>query len=292
MRDNQEKVVFLKLMKVAHLILTYTNPQQTERMIRKMSHPDFDFYIHVDKKIDIEPYYYLREIGNVRLIEHREDVSWGGYSTVKATFNSIKEICSHGIAYSFINFLSGQDYPLKPAADIAAFFKENVGNEFLSYVDYINEWDEGQLRYKRYFLSDYLFKGRFLAERLINLFLPERKLPYGYHPYGKSMFWMLSPEAALYVVSKMEKDRKLRRFFFFSWASDEFIFQTVLMNSHFRDRIVNNNYRYIDWTTGGAHPKVLVTEDFPKLKSSDKLFARKFDVTKDARILDLIDTVT
>jgi hypothetical protein len=41
-------------MKVAHLIITYTNPAQTARMIKRMQHPDFDFYIHVDAKFPID----------------------------------------------------------------------------------------------------------------------------------------------------------------------------------------------------------------------------------------------
>lgn len=49
-------------MRVAHLILTYTDSLQTERMINHMYHPDFDFYIHVDKKIDSASCQFLTRI--------------------------------------------------------------------------------------------------------------------------------------------------------------------------------------------------------------------------------------
>lgn len=277
-------------MRVAHLILTYTNPKQTERMIKNMAHPDFDFYIHVDKKHDINPHLFLKDLPNVFFIQNRVKVKWAGFNTVIATFECIKEIVGTGIKYDFINFLSGQDYPLKPANELFDFFNQNQGKEFLSYLDIKNDWKEGLIRMEKYFLSDYNFKGKHTIERIINFLMPARKIPYGLHPYGKSMFWMLSPETAMYVTNKVEGDKKLVNFFCLSWGSDEFVFQTILMNSEYKDKIINNNHRYIDWSGGGANPKVLDENDFEKIKASNMLFARKLDIVKSGRLFDLIDT--
>jgi hypothetical protein len=276
-------------MRVAHLILTYTNPGQTERMIRKLYHANFDFYIHVDKKYDIKPHLYLQALPNVYFIQKRVDVTWAGFSTIIATFECIKEIVASGISYDFINFLSGQDYPIKSAAYINNFFEENKGKEFLSFRDMKNDWTEGLLRMEKYFLSAYSFKGKYRIEQLINLITPKRKLPYNLHPYGKSMFWMLSPETAMYVVTRVEKDRKLRNFFWLCWASDEFVFQTILLNSPLKDKVINNNYRYIDWSAGGPNPRILDENDAAPLAATNDLFARKFDVINNPAILDYID---
>jgi hypothetical protein len=143
---------------------------------------------------------------------------------------------------------------------------------------------------EKYYLTAYKFPGKYLMENLINKILPRRKLPNNLHPYGKSMFWMLSPEAAMYVVNTVEADKKLKTFFFYTWGSDEFVFQTILMNSAFREKIINNNYRYIDWSLGGANPKLLDITDADALKSSGMLFARKFDMIKHPEILDFIDS--
>lgn len=277
-------------MRVAHLILTYTNPKQTERMIKNMAHSGFDFYIHVDKKYDINPHLFLKDLPNVYFINNRVDVKWAGFNTVIATFECIKEIVGSGIKYDFINFLSGQDYPLKPANEIFNFFNQNQGKEFLSYRDIKNDWKEGLIRMEKYFLSDYNFKGKHTIERIINFVMPTRKIPYNLHPYGKSMFWMLSPETAMYVVNKVEGDKKLVNFFCFCWASDEFVFQTILMNSEYKDKIVNNNYRYIDWSAGGPNPRMLDESDFENIKTSNMLFARKLDIVKSGKLFDLIDT--
>ena len=277
-------------MRVAHLILTYTSPEQTERMIKKMYHENFDFYIHVDKKFDIAPHLYLKSLPNVYLIDNRMDVKWADFSTVLATFECIKEIAGSGIKYDFINFLSGQDYPLVSAEYLNEFFSENIGKEFLSYYDYRNDWKEGLLRLEKYYLTGYQFSGKFLLEKVLNKIMPKRKIPHGLHPYGKSMFWMLSPAAAMHVINTVENDKKLLNFFFLSWGSDEFVFQTILMNSSYKERIINNNYRYIDWSGGGANPKVLGIEDAGAIAKSQMLFARKFDMLKQPDILDYIDT--
>lgn len=276
-------------MRIAHLILTYTNPRQTERMIRAMYHENFDFYIHVDKKFDINPHLFLESLPNVYFINNRINVKWAGFSTVVATFECIKEIVATGIQYDYINFLSGQDYPIKSAEYINDFFQQNIGKEFISYRDIKNDWKEGLIRMERYFLSSYNFIGKYRLENFLTNILPKRKLPYKLHPYGKSMFWMLSPETAMYVVNKVEGDAKLKNFFALCWASDEFVFQTMLLNSPLKDKIVNNNYRYIDWSAGGANPKILNKEDAGELAASDMLFARKFDMVKSPEILDIID---
>jgi hypothetical protein len=69
---------------------------------------------------------------------------------------------------------------------------------------------------------------------------------------------------------------------------DEMIFQTVLVNSELAGSVVNDNLRYIDWTRV-LGPALLEARDLPALGASPKLFARKFDVSHDADVLDLID---
>ncbi|MFT3903242.1 MAG: beta-1,6-N-acetylglucosaminyltransferase [Niabella sp.] len=277
------------MMRIAHLIMTYTSPLLIERMIMAIKHAKFDFYIHVDKKIDITPFLYLSSLPGVYFIQNRTEVRWAGYNTILATFKSIKEICARKINYGYINFISGQDYPLKSAAHIYDFFLKNKRMEFVAYKDYKKDWQEGMIRVKRYSMENFRFKGKYFVERVINRIMPHRKLPYNYNPYGDSMFWMLSPECASYVVEKVMNDPSLNRFFRYTWGSDEFVFQTILMNSEYKERLVNNNYRYIDWSAGGSHPKVLGIEDYEKLKNSEALFGRKFNIDTDAKIIDKLD---
>ena len=75
----------------------------------------------------------------------------------------------------------------------------------------------------------------------------------------------------------------------FTWGPDEFIVPTIIMNSRFKETVINNNFYYIDWSKGGVNPKTLLTEDYALLISSDKMLARKFDVSVDDGILDMLD---
>jgi hydrogenase maturation factor HypF (carbamoyltransferase family) len=92
-----------------------------------------------------------------------------------------------------------------------------------------------------------------------------------------------------YVVDFVDSNPDVRDFFTKSFAPDEMFFQTVLMNSPYQSMIVNDHRRYIDWTEGNRHPKTLTCDDLKALVSSDKLFARKFNLTVDKNILQRID---
>jgi hypothetical protein len=278
-------------MKIAHLILTYTNPQLTERLIKKLAHPQFDFYIHVDKKYSIEPYLYLKQYPNVYFIQNREDVRWAGYNTIKATFNCIKEIVASGIRYTYINFMSGQDYPLKSAEYMLDFFNRNQGKQFIEYQSFDGEWTEAQPRIDRYHFINFKFRGRYKVERVLNWLTPKRTMPRNLKPYGKAMFWMMSPERAMYVVNYVERHQDVERFLLFTWGSDEFVFQTILMNSPYKDELVNNDYRYIDWSGGGSHPKVLELADLGAMSQTNNLFIRKVNAEKSGPLLDALDKI-
>ncbi|MEP6750435.1 MAG: beta-1,6-N-acetylglucosaminyltransferase [Bacteroidota bacterium] len=276
-------------MRVAHLVITYTNPLQTERMIRRMEHPDFDFYIHVDKKIDITSHLFLAKIPNVYLIKDRVDVVWAGYKTVEATLRSVKEIFSTGRNYDYIHLMSGQDYPIKSAPFIHDFFNLNKGKEFLQF-EHFDEWaSESYPRIREYHLTNYKFPGRYYFQRLMNKLLPARKSPLPMEYYGSSMFWALTSDCLRYIIDLIEKNSKLRRFMQFTWGSDEFIFQTLVMNSSFEKNVVNDNLLFLDRVKGAPHPNIITVGHLNELIGSKKLFARKFDLNTDAVVMDNLD---
>jgi Core-2/I-Branching enzyme len=70
---------------------------------------------------------------------------------------------------------------------------------------------------------------------------------------------------------------------------EEIFFQTVLMNSPFKNQIENDNLRYIIWQSPSRHPEILRKSDFSGCINSKKLFARKFDCTVDEEVLCMLD---
>lgn len=103
---------------------------------------------------------------------------------------------------------------------------------------------------------------------------------------------MLSPDCAFYVADVIDSNPELSRFLKFTWAAEEFIFQTIILNSPYKEKVVNDHYRYIVWPTGAASPRILLTTDFDDMMASEALFGRKFNIDIDENILDLLDKAT
>lgn len=278
-------------MKVAHLILTYTDPLQTERMIRHMYHPDFDFYIHVDKKVDPSTHCFLSKIPQVYLIQNTTNVVWGGYDTVKAILRSSGEILASGRKYDYIHLMSGQDYPIKSATAIHHFFLQHAGKQFLRY-EHFDDWDgEGYERIRKYHLTNFHFPGKYLLQKLLNKLLPERKLP-NMEFYGYSMFWALTPDCIEYVINYLSDNHSFRKFIELTWGSDEFVFQTIILNSPFCEQAVNDNLLYYQRPYRSPHPNMLTYKEFDEIIQSNQLFARKLSLAKDSLLFDMLDEYT
>jgi Core-2/I-Branching enzyme len=275
-------------MKVACLIITYTSAQQTYRLVKKLNNGDFDFYIHVDKKLDLETHRILFDIPNVYFIKNRVDIIWGSFTSVIATTNGLKQIEESGIKYDYVSLMSGQDYPIKSPEYITDFLEQNNGKQFIYYKDF-KDWPGAQKRLDTYFLTDLKFRGKFRIQILLNSLIKKRKAPENITFYGFSTFWTLTIDCALHIVHYLENNPKLVRFIKYTFGSDEYIYPTVIMNSDYRNAVVNNNYQYVDWSAGGDRPKFLKAEDFENIIASDCIYGRKFNIDLDADIFDMID---
>ncbi|MCY7352633.1 MAG: beta-1,6-N-acetylglucosaminyltransferase [Cytophagaceae bacterium] len=280
-------------MRIAHLITAYKNPYQLERLLKATYHDNSDFYIHLDGNVDFGEYEFLENMNRVFFIKNRIKVVWGGYSFTQAIFNSITEILNTGINYSFINLMSSQDYPIKSISCLYEYLKEREGYSFVSYALPDKEiwWKETMTRITSYNFNDYKFKGRYLIQRIVNQLLPKRKFPLPVKLYGSSCatWWTLSTGCAQYLVDYMNSNKKLSNFMCYTWGPDEYLIPTLLMNSPHKDSIINDNLRYIDWSQGGARPKLLTLSDLSALKECGKFLARKFDPELDSEVLDHLD---
>lgn len=275
-------------MKIAHLILAHESPFQLKRLIQRLRHIDAKFYIHVDLKSDIIPFLFLQS-EQVIFIVNRVRIQWGGYSMVQATVNSFAEILEADFRCDYINLLSGQDYPIKPTQEIHNFFSNNPNKAFMHTLSVENEWQEAIPRLIKYHLSDYNFWGKYTVEKCLNFFMLKRKLPDNLIAVGRSQWFSISIQHAEYIVTYLQKNTKVKRFFELTWGSDEFVFQTILFNSAYQKDMINDNLRYIDWSEGKASPKTLTNSDLAILLNSGKLFARKFIENKDSYILNELD---
>ena len=112
-----------------------------------------------------------------------------------------------------------------------------------------------------------------------------------FRPFGGGSYWCLRKEHIQYIYDFVETDsnQEFINFFKHVHIPDEIFFQTILLNSPYKHQIINSHLRCIDWTRGREMPAILNINDFQNIVDSHSLFARKFDATKDAKILDTID---
>lgn len=279
-------------MKVAHLILAHNEPIQLKRLVEKLHHVDAFFFIHIDLKTDVQPFTELFVGENqVFFIKQRVKITWAAYSMVQATLNSFKEIKAAEFKIDYINLLSGQDYPLQAMGVFHAFLEKNNGKAFMHCLDVNTVWTEAIPRLQKYHLTNFIdFPGKYKMEQFFNKVLPKRVMPCEMVAVGRSQWFTITFHQMEYILKTLEENPKIGRFFKLTWAPDEIIFQTLLFNSEFKQYIVNNNLRYIDWSEKGKNPKFLVEADFEKLVLSNQFFARKFSQQLDDKIFMKLDS--
>ena len=218
---------------MAHIIMAYKDPSQIERLVKTMSHPQFDFYLHIDSKFDQTPFEYLQQIPRVYMIKKRGKVRWAGFSFTQSLLDAMEEVLETGREYDFINPMSGQDYPVKPIDYFYNFFESRIGNNFLAIEEFGSEWwKEAEQRIVEYHMTDFDFRGRYRFQYFINRILPRRKFPYGYTLFGsnRATWWTISTDCASYVLNFIKEHPKVKKFAKYTWAPDEYLIATIIMD--------------------------------------------------------------
>jgi hypothetical protein len=276
-------------MRIAHLILVHKSPIQLDRLLKRILSTNADIYIHLDAKVDIEQFKLVSNYPNVFFIKNRISINWGNYTLVKAILNGFEEIVNGNIEYSHINLLSGQDYPIRKVEEFENYLFQNQGKSFINYLSIYNEWQNAKERLTKYNLGDWNIPGKYIIQGFVNSIFPQRKIPNKLEPYGCSGWFVITPACVKYVLDYLKSNPAVESFFKYTWAGDELIFQTILLNSHLKDSIVNDNLRYIVFENESTHPQIFKINDADKLIESGMFFARKFCIEEDSEIFDYLD---
>ncbi|WP_300370948.1 beta-1,6-N-acetylglucosaminyltransferase [Brachyspira sp.] len=267
--------------KICFLILAHKNHNQIMRLINYIK-KDFDIYVHIDKKSKVN----IKSFDNVKI--YKEMVTYhGDISLVKASLFLLREAFKNN--HDRYLFISGQDIPLKTNREIINFFNIHKDKEFISYENIRNNdhiYNEMSFRLNTYNFGKLyrLILHRKIRKFLSDLAIIKRTTPENIY-YG-SQWWNLTNNAVKYILDYDENNPNFLKRFNYTWGSDEFFFQSILLNSPFKDNCVNDNLRYIVWN-GGA-PLNLKIKDYDCIKNNinNNIFARKFDETIDNDIID------
>ena len=277
-------------MRIAHLILAHKSPEQLSVLIDMIQTEGTVCYIQLDAKTDIRSFAGLIQKSNVHFIKNRVNCVWGNYSLVQATINGMREILEND-TFDYINFISGQDLPLTKAEDFKKHLTINCGQEFINAPVYNPSdpwWIKNECRFFEYNFHNWKIPGKYRLQFMFNRIVPKRKFPEGIQIAGNSQWFCITAALAKYMINHLDNHPEIVRYFKYVWGADEYIFATIARHSPFQEKI-GSYLHYIDWTDStDAHPKTLGKEDLDKAIASGKFFARKFDLTSDPDIPELI----
>ncbi|MDE6649088.1 MAG: beta-1,6-N-acetylglucosaminyltransferase [Muribaculaceae bacterium] len=288
--------------KHAYLILAHKNFGQLKKLVELLDHPRNDIFIHVDAKAaDFDPEI-LKEAcksSGLFILPDRLNVNWGGVSIMRAEIALLKAAASRD-TYDYYHLLSGMDLPIKSHDEIHRFFDVHKGMEFIN----LWEFKKSNLSRFRYYTIFPEGESKFNT-RIINHIFKGLQMAVGYRINKDvdfrmgSQWFSITDDLARYVLSKEEW---LERVFRHTSTCDEIFLPTLVFNSPFKDKLfyphtvksqkeVNlSNMRFIDWSRGESirHPWTFRASDLELLENIDHFWARKFDETVDAEIIDIL----
>lgn len=257
----------------------------------------------------------MRAIADCELILTRGPVMRSEFSMVDAYLDAAETIAALGLRYEWLTLISGQDYPLKPLAAYEAHVSRSACQGFLQFGDvmgpdspWANKRRHGHRRYfYRYRKWDARWWPRLKRMGIVNkltslVHLQTTFGPYvgvrrwdhpfknGVRCYGGSAWHTLRRECVDSLVQLRAQNDPLVEYFRTTQSPEEAFYQTALVNGG-RFKLCNDTLRLIDFANAvGGSPRTFVAADFERLAATPAFFGRKFDVTVDERILDMIDT--
>lgn len=295
-------------MKIAFLLLCHKNPKQINTFLQSLNDFDCDIFIHIDKK----NYVISKELNisdNIHILNQNEcyDVKWGGIEMILATLKLIdfskKFSEENKINYDYFWLISGQDYIIQKKSYIENFLTNNKGKNF---INIINQNNDEYNRYKKLYEVYYpkwVTKNNMIIKIIKRIYMIitggykytipifRRKIPKNLVLYFGSQWWTLSNDAINYICNYCKNNPQLIDFYKNSIIPDESFFQTILMNSKYKDSL-ENNLTYVNWGSNRRSPEILTENDIDKIIKNNKKFfiARKFDLFLSSKLIDKINS--
>lgn len=278
-------------LRLAYIISAYKLPDHLVRLVDLLDEPTTSFVVSIDRYTDDQTYHRmlagLTGRRNVHVLP-RHSSPYRSFGHVRSTLRGIEYLYAANIPFDYLSLMTGQDLPIKTNGVIREHLAANVGFGFLESFPLPTErWSGGGLnRLNRLFLHTHRRDYSIGRRRFGGLIA--RTFPFDLQPFGGSGYFTLYRDQIDEIRRFLATNRSYARFFAHTDMSDETFFHTILCNSSMADRLVNDNLRYIDWSNPAEIPSLLRARDFDALKCASELFARKFDPTVDAEVIDRV----
>ncbi|HYG61460.1 MAG TPA: beta-1,6-N-acetylglucosaminyltransferase [Thermoanaerobaculia bacterium] len=299
-------------MRLCYFIQNHLAPSQVARLVRTLrrTRPDAFILVCHDELAGYAAVEEVRRAVDADVFTAREPARRGDYSLIQPYFDALEWLAARGVAYDWIVYLSGQDYPTQPLRRLEERLATGGYDGYLRFWDVRdaeNPWGRRHQGIRRYFYQYTeapawtapalrLLKALNGVQSWIHVQMTygpriglRRRPPFGPEltVYTGKAWTILSRACAEHVAESGRSQGELVRWFQRTLVPDEAVVQTLLVNSG-RFRLCNDDLRYMDFTgSRDGRPRTLTERDLPVLTGGEYYFARKFE--RDSRVLDLLD---
>ena len=288
-------------MTVVYIVISHRNPEQVVRLVRVLREgPSARVLVRHDplgERLEGEEI----EAAGGEPVEDRIKSRWGSWSHLRLMVSCLREATARHDP-DWVLILSGQDYPLRPIADIEADLDTSPADARLGSVRQVETHrpaigdDEFFLRCRyRHYARPRVFPSslpgpiRPLAyARELPPLLGVRRIDRAPLALFASADWLTLGRAGIRAVLAASENRRLTRHFRRVAVPSESFFASVLLGD-LSLIVERDNRRFSAFVAGSPHPDTLTSDDYDRLLASGADFARKFDAARDPHVLDLLD---
>ena len=293
---------------IHYLLLCHKNFNQVQLLIDKLKTKNSKIYIHVDWKVRNFP-----KFKNATLIKNRVKTNWWWFSQIKTEVNWVKEIYPNMKEWDHLVIISWQCRPIKKMDYIENYINKLWNKSCLNYEIATKEII---MRVDRYYFNDldlhmphldkllyYIFVVKLwhnlywmkvpiiniILSSIVNKIFKRRKELLSKYKLYKWDNWIIISYKHIKWSIEFLNSKKWKEFynlFKYSSCADELFFQTLLKNSSFKNEIRNEKMWYTKRPKNSSSPYIITQDFYDELKKSDKMFARKFDINVDWKIVE------
>lgn len=294
---------------VAFLIVSHRSPGQVLRLVRALREgEDTAVFVRHDQRRSALAAAAVEEAGG-RLLLDRHGVAWGDFAYAEMLIEALAQLAADHDP-DWVVIVSGQDYPLRPIAELERHLAETPHQALLHdcwRLDLDAEppppRDEFYRRY-RYLHYPVPRPAANMLSRAFGRHAYVRVMPPGLrdllgilpprHPFGPSLRchvsadWLtLQRRAVRSVLEFVRSHPRAMRHYRRTVIPSESLFATALAAD--RSISIGQAPRSMRFQGRSPHPDVLGEQDVAELLASGHYFARKFDEASDPRALELLD---
>ncbi|WP_312900064.1 beta-1,6-N-acetylglucosaminyltransferase [Chryseobacterium taichungense] len=267
--------------RIAYFIMVHHKPEIFKAMFSKIYTRDQFYLIHIDRKakaeVTEEIQMYLTQFPNAYILESMNIVS-GGFSMIQAELNAMEYLLNVSKDWDYFINLSGEDYPLKSQHIIRQFLTINNGKNYLFYYDQKFYRPDTLQRIQNHFTE--------LTHKISSL-IYKREFMEGVTPYIGGKWFIFTRETCMFLINN-KRVIDFEDYYLHTLLPAESFFQTVLMNTIFKDIIVNDDKRaFIEKTL--FNKNLYNNHLIRSLKVKNQLFIRKINAKTNENILNYIN---